>query len=105
MRCSQNYISYDTKTQETHPRTQQSATHTWSTGFKFDALRRAPAEASVAGLLALTPKREIIFPAEAIVLFVQYVHNDTLEMPAVALEAGAIHHHTRTEKPNILYNA
>lgn len=41
---------------------------TWSTGFKLDALRRAPAEASGIGLLAPAPKRAIILPAEAIVI-------------------------------------
>lgn len=42
-------------------------THTWSTGFKFDALRRAPEEVSATVLLALAPRRAIILPAEAIV--------------------------------------
>lgn len=48
-------------------RHRQKATLTWSTGFKFDALRRVPAEASAAGLLAPAPNRAIVLPVEAIV--------------------------------------
>lgn len=40
-------------------------THTWSTGFKFDALRRTPTEASATGLLAQAPRRAIILPVDA----------------------------------------
>lgn len=37
---------------------------TWFTGFKLDALRRAPAEEIDAGILALAPKRAIILAKE-----------------------------------------
>lgn len=44
---------------------------TWSTGFKFDALRRAPPDAEPADLLAtaadIAPARASILPVEAIV--------------------------------------